>query len=172
MLFRSEAPFAGGAATLNEKYCHDAHGNHAVEARAGVAAGVLVVSPCTPAAVSAVFPLNRINMSSYDAAGGLAADHRSNLRYDAEDRLAKTWPLTPAGAAPTTYEYDAEGKRVALKVAGGVTTTFVYDAFGKLMAEYGGVGGSPGLTYMSQDHLGSTRLVTNEAGGVVRRLDY
>jgi RHS repeat-associated protein len=169
----NEAPFAGGAATLNEKYCHDAHGNHAVEARAGVAAGVLLASPCTAAAVSAVFPLNRINMSAYDAAGGLAADHRSNMRYDAGDRLAKTWPLAPAGAAATTYEYDADGRRVALKAPGNVTTTFVYDAFGKLAAEYGGIAvGTSGTAYFSQDHLGSTRLVTDAAGAPVRRFDY
>ena len=61
------------------------------------------------------------------------------------------------------------------KVSGGQTTTFVYDAMGQLAAEYGGTtANAPGCStcYMTEDHLGSTRLVTDEQGVPVRRWDY
>lgn len=120
-----EAP-VGGAVVLDEEYCYDAHGNRAVKDRAGLAAEVLRVSPCTAAAVSALFPNNRINLQSYDAAGGLAADTRSNLRYDAEDRVKQSWPVMPANAPVTTYGYDGGGKRVTVSTAGGTSTVYVY----------------------------------------------
>ena len=61
------------------------------------------------------------------------------------------------------------GRRVK-KVAGSVTTVYVYDAFGKLAAEYA----SPGPAqpppcercFLTADHLGSTRLLTDETGAV------
>jgi hypothetical protein len=42
--------------------------------------------------------------------------------------------------------------------------TFVYDAFGNLAAEYGGPVGPTGTQYLTSDHLGSTRLVTDSSG--------
>jgi RHS repeat-associated protein len=54
------------------------------------------------------------------------------------------------------------------------TTVYVYDALGQLAAEYSTVGGStPCYTcYLIADHLGSTRLVTDENGTVVARHDF
>src|SRR5436853_2064669 len=58
-----------------------------------------------------------------------------------------------------------------------VTTVFVYDAMGKLIAEYrsdpapappnGG-----GTSYLTTDHLGSTRVVTKQDKSVQARYDY
>jgi len=49
----------------------------------------------------------------------------------------------------------------------------VYDAAGRLAAEYGGPANPlSGTTYLTGDHLGSTRMVTNAAGTVVSRYDY
>ena len=74
-----------------------------------------------------------------------------------------------------SYAYDGNGKRVQ-KTVGTTVTTYVYDAQGNLAAEYGGPGSSAsGTTYLSADHLGSTRLVTNfvnSAINVVERYDY
>ena len=66
--------------------------------------------------------------------------------------------------------YDGQGQRVS-KTVGGQTTTYVYDAFGNLAAEYGGDSNTCGTCYVTTDHLGSTRLLTN-AGGVFARYDY
>jgi RHS repeat-associated protein len=55
-----------------------------------------------------------------------------------------------------------------------VTTVFVYDAMGELAAEYSNTANTSAcLTcYLSYDHLGTTRLVTNASGQVVSRHDY
>jgi RHS repeat-associated protein len=60
------------------------------------------------------------------------------------------------------------------KTIGSNATTYVYDAFGQLAAEYSNAAPASGCTtcYLTVDHLGSTRLVTDQAGGVVERKDY
>lgn len=52
------------------------------------------------------------------------------------------------------------------KVAGGVTTVYLYDAQGWLAAEYGGAAAA-GTRYVREDHLGSTRVVTDGTGAAV-----
>jgi RHS repeat-associated protein len=61
-----------------------------------------------------------------------------------------------------------------MKTGGGMTTVFVYDALGELAAEYSNAANTSAcLTcYLSYDHLGTTRLVTNGSGQVVSRHDY
>ncbi|MBZ5537620.1 MAG: hypothetical protein LAO31_16810 [Acidobacteriia bacterium] len=115
---------------------------------------------------------NRINDPGYvhDNAGNLTYDPTSNAQYnyDAENRLVSAAGNSGSGA----YSYDGDGRRVK-KVAGGVTTIFVYDAAGKLTAEYstGGPAGT-GTSFLTADHLGSTRLVTDASGAVISRHDY
>jgi hypothetical protein len=51
--------------------------------------------------------------------------------------------------------------------------TDMYDAFGNLAAEYGTVASAACTTcYLSYDHLGSVRLVTDQNANVVARHDY
>jgi RHS repeat-associated protein len=62
-------------------------------------------------------------------------------------------------------------------VAGAAVTNYVYDAFGKLAAEYVLSGTKPAAPcttcYLSVDHLGSTRALTDGAtGNVVERHDF
>jgi RHS repeat-associated protein len=60
--------------------------------------------------------------------------------------------------------------------AWGPTRAYVYDIFGKLVGEYSSQ--SPGSTppcstcYLSTDHLGNTRLVTDANHNVIARHDY
>ena len=85
-----------------------------------------------------------------------------------------------SGLATVSYSYDGEGKRVQKAVTGGATTTYVYDAQGQLAAEYATA--SPPLLcttcYLTADHLGSTRMMTDGTVGsptydqAVRRYDY
>jgi RHS repeat-associated protein len=60
------------------------------------------------------------------------------------------------------------------KAAGGVTTTYVYDATGNLAAEYSSQ--PPPMPcqtcYLTTDHLGSTRVITSQTGGLVSRHDF
>lgn len=47
------------------------------------------------------------------------------------------------------------------QLASGQVIHFVYDAFGQLAAEYGGTGGAAGTQYLTTDHLGTTRVVSD-----------
>jgi len=79
---------------------------------------------------------------------------------------------TTAAPVTTSYVYDGDGRRVQ-KTVGSTKTTFVYDAQGHLAAEYGGpTNPLSGTTYLTDDHLGSTRLVTNATGTALQRFDY
>lgn len=111
----------------------------------------------------------------YDAAGNAVGfPAGQSAAYDAENRQksltdGSTWQ----------YSYDGEGRRVQKTksiVAGqtSTTTTYVYDAHGDLAAEYGAVSDATGCTtcYVTADHLGSTRLVTDANGNVKGRHDY
>jgi RHS repeat-associated protein len=51
-------------------------------------------------------------------------------------------------------------------------TVFVYDAFGKLAAEYSTPSESSRTLYVTRDHLGSTRLLTDNSGAIVKPFDY
>src|SRR2546421_1102958 len=91
--------------------------------------------------------------ADYDSAGNQTALPSRTFTYDAENRLvASTQPNTPA----ISYSYDGDGRRV-MKNVGGAITTYVYDAQGQLAAEYGAATDS-GTSYLTADHLGSTRL--------------
>jgi len=79
--------------------------------------------------------------------------------------------------------YDGDGRRV-MKTTGdtlangtvtaiGTQTTFVYDAMGQLAAEYStAVNTDTGTRYLTTDHLGSMRLITDSSGVCRQRLDY
>ena len=57
----------------------------------------------------------------------------------------------------------------------GLSTVYVYDAFGQIASEYTlSTGETPPCQtcYLSWDHLGSTRLVTDQAANIVTRHDY
>ncbi|HEX7316667.1 MAG TPA: hypothetical protein VF297_22385 [Pyrinomonadaceae bacterium] len=115
---------------------------------------------------------NRIttNGYDYDSAGNLTAAPNFTYQYDAENRMVTVNGGTgnPGGAV---YAYDGGGRRVK-KVTGLETTVYVYNVTGQLVAEYSNqvVGG--GVSYLTQDHLGSTRVVTDVDGAPKSRHDY
>jgi len=92
------------------------------------------------------------------------------VSYDVENRQSG---FTSTSNGSATYTYDGDGRRVE-KTAGGVTTTYVYDAMGNLAAEYSSQPPSmPCQTcYLTTDHLGSTRAITSQTGGLVSRHDF
>ena len=124
-------------------------------------------------------PGTALPTDAYDAAGNL--QHHPDLcqngssacmQYDGEGRLAQV----TSGGNVAHYDYDGEGRRVRKTETGlnPVTTVYVHDVGGNLMAEYNTQGGTvdSGVRYLTADHLGSTRLVTDGSGGVLQRLDY
>jgi RHS repeat-associated protein len=98
---------------------------------------------------------------AYDGAGNVISDGLGNqFSYDGENHQV--------AAGPSTYFYDGGGRRVAKTTAADGQTTYIYDAAGNLAAEYGSV---PlivtGTTFLTSDHLGSTRLVTSATNTLV-----
>lgn len=104
--------------------------------------------------------------AGYDGAGNEVAIPNQTFTYDAENRLvATTQPNSPA----ISYACDGDGQRVQ-KTVGSSVTTYVYDAAEELVAEYGAATDT-GTSYVSVDHLGSTRLL-QQSSGAVRHYDY
>ena len=130
---------------------------------------------------------NRITTSGYshDSAGDLTNDTIHFYNFNAENKIIKIDSVS-------AYIYDGEGQRVRKLV--GENTRFVYGVGGELIAEFDGSNGnlrkeyiygggslitieptavnSNGTRYTVSDHLGSPRVVTNSAAGVVSRHDY
>ena len=105
----------------------------------------------------------------YDPSGNLTADPTTGanaILYDAESRQTSYTKSTT-----TTYGYDGQGRRVTKTVAGS-STVFVYNVAGQLITEYGGSPANGGVSYLTTDHLGSTRVVTDKNQAVVARHDY
>jgi RHS repeat-associated protein len=108
----------------------------------------------------------------YDSAGNLTSETATNsngIVYDAENRQTQ---YTKTGQATNYYYYDGDGHRVKkIDITG--TTVFVYDAGGQLIAEYTAANPSSGGTsYLTSDHLGSTRVVMKSDGTTTTRHDY
>ena len=115
---------------------------------------------------------NRLNGVPYDNAGRQQAANGDTLSYEAEGRLTQVFDNSRQ--IQTGYAYDGDGQRVQ-KTGPGGTTVYVYDALGRLAVEYTAAWSGPApctTCYLTYDHLGSVRVVTDGAGHVVSRHDY
>jgi RHS repeat-associated protein len=157
---------SGGAPQWKQVYGYDQFGNRTF------AAGTTFPNPLDAANNPSISPnSNRITSSgfAYDAAGNLLCDPghpctpTAFYAYNAEGQMA--------GAGAASYAYDGDGRRVK-KVVGSEVTVYVYNVSGQMIAEYSTQAATGGTSYLTQDHLGSTRLVTGQAGEVKRRYDY
>ena len=156
-------------ATWCQKYGYDHFGNR------WISASLDTLHMATPTAQSAVsLATNRLTSGTYDAAGNLTAQTHittggGSMAYDANNKMKS---FTATGVAVATY-YDTAGRRVR-KIYNGQTTIWVYDAFGNLAAEYTTETQTTpvGTYYRTTDHLGSTRLVTDDLGRVRQRHDF
>jgi RHS repeat-associated protein len=116
---------------------------------------------------------NQINDGAYDLAGNRTNVNGNTVAYDAENRQVTVTEPASLGGGTETYAYDGMGQRVFKSGPGG-TTVYVYDALGQLAAEYStAINSSPCATcYLTWDHLGTPRMVTDQNGNVVARHDY
>ena len=150
----------------SQTYGYDRYGNR----NAGTS-----TSPYMPLLVPTISQTNnRFTAASYayDNAGNLTQwpTAPGSSVYDAENKMISF----NGGAA--TYSYDGEGRRVKKTVQSPSTTTiFVYNVLGQLVAEYcsgSGCTSIGGTRFLTADHLGSTRVVTDAGGAVIARHDY
>ncbi len=104
----------------------------------------------------------------FDSNGNQKVVGSSTLSYDGESRQSIDYDSVTGNTI--TYSYDGLGQRVSKTVVGGFgPTTYVHDALGNLAAEYTYSMGTPSCStcYLSWDHLGSTRMVTDQSGAVI-----
>jgi RHS repeat-associated protein len=127
------------------------------------------LNPLTPTAQTDYNSANnKIAASTYDTAGNQYIDKQGNSYfYDGENHQTSSI----VSGASSSYTYDGDGHRIT-KTTGAGPIVFVYDIGGKLIAEYNGPATNGGTSYLTTDHLGSTRLVTRSDQSVVSRHDY
>ncbi|MDZ7640064.1 MAG: RHS repeat-associated core domain-containing protein [Bryobacterales bacterium] len=159
-----------GGEAWYQAFTHDRYGNLATPTDPNINVHPLTVRSLSDYDTAT----NRLKTLSgiwnYDAAGNLTKHGAWTLAYDAENRQKTS---QPSGGSVTTYDYDGDGRRVK-KTTGASSTWFIYDASGQLAAEYTSAGptGSGATHYLTTDHLGSTRLVTDASKNVISRHDY
>ncbi|MEK6300492.1 MAG: RHS repeat-associated core domain-containing protein [Acidobacteriota bacterium] len=166
-LNRLQTASENSGAVWSQTYGYDRYGNRWVSNSFGY-----TLSSLTPQSQGAFNAANnRLFASVYDGAGNQTGDVQSRaFTYDAENRQ------TTFNATAGQYFYDGDGRRVK-KIDNLGTTVFVYNAGGQLIAEYHSdpvppPGGGGGTSYLTSDHLGSTRVVTKQDGTVKARYDY
>ncbi|MCW5956478.1 MAG: RHS repeat-associated core domain-containing protein [Pyrinomonadaceae bacterium] len=148
----------------------DRYGNRRYDASNTTILGSCTEAVCNPTISTAT---NRFTSSGwqYDAAGNVTGDAEGkDFIYDAENHQIEV--QNDQDTTIGEYRYDGDGKRVK-KISSTETTIFVYNASGQLVAEYSTqTSQSPQTSYLTTDHLGSTRLVTDQLGAVKDRKDY
>jgi RHS repeat-associated protein len=163
-----------GSQTWKQTYKYDRFGNREFDAANTTTLGGCSQAVCNPSINTADNRFNTGQGYSYDSAGNLKTDAEGKqFTYDADNK--QTEVKNQYSQSIGTYFYDADGKRVKKLVPStGETTIFVYDASGKLVAEYSTIVETTNakVGYLTNDHLGSPRIVTDRNGNVTSRRDF
>ena len=159
--------------TWKQTFTYDRYGNRTFDAAntTTIPAGC-PANQCNPAVDVSNNRFTTGQGYTYDLSGNLITDANGrSFAYDAENKQ-KT--VSDAGGTVGTYLYDGDGKRVK-KMSSAETTVFAYDAAGKLAAEYlltSATQQTPTTSYLTNDTLGSPRVITDQAGNVTSRRDF
>ena len=162
--------------TWKQTFEYDRFGNRRFDAANTTTLGSCSQAQCNPSINTSDNRFSSGQNYSYDENGNLTRDTNSKkFTYDAENHQIKVETVDANGTPIATngeYLYDGEGKRVK-KIAGTETTIFVYNGGGQLVAEYSTqTVTTPQVSYLTADHLGSARVITNQNGAVTTRKDY
>jgi len=164
----------GGNQTWKQTFNYDRFGNRTFNASQTTTLGSCSQTVCNPSINTADNRFNAGQGYSYDNAGNLKTDAEGKqFTYDADNK--QTEVKTSNSVSQGTYFYDADGKRVKKVVPStGETTIFIYDVAGKLVAEYSTIVETTNakVGYLTQDHLGSPRIITDRNGNVSSRRDF
>lgn len=164
-----------GIETWKQTFNYDRYGNRTFDTASNNTTTLLAGCPtnvCNPAANQAN---NRLIGHQFDGSGNATADAENRtFVYDAENRQVEV--RDSLNNIIGQYKFDGDGKRVKKYVPStGETTIFVYNASGKLVAEYSTVIASQQeakVGYLTNDHLGSPRINTDQNGSITARHDY
>ncbi|MET0752025.1 MAG: RHS repeat-associated core domain-containing protein [Pyrinomonadaceae bacterium] len=163
--------------TWKQTFTYDRYGNRRFDTSGSNT--TTIPSGCSTAICNPTIDTSNNRFSSgqsytYDANGNLTQDATGKrFGYDTDNRQKEFFAVSNSTSNPNaTYYYDGEGRRVK-KISGAEITIFVYDAGGQLVAEYStALADTQQVSYLTADHLGSIRAITNEVGQVVKRQDY
>lgn len=160
--------------TWKQTFSYDRYGNRRFDAANTTTLGSCGQSFCNPTIDTANNRFTTGQGYTYDSNGNLVNDSFGRtFIYDAESHQKEV--RDSSNQVIGQYFYDGDGKRVK-KVTTLESTVFVYDAGGSLVIEYTipGSGSTYVQTtqYLTQDSLGSPRVITDQAGNVTSRHDY
>jgi RHS repeat-associated protein len=161
-----------GVQTWKQTFDYDRYGNRNFDA-----ANTTTISGCPTAQCNPTINIsnNRFNSGqgyTYDLSGNIVSDAEGRtFIYDAENKQKEV--KNASNVTVGNYYYDGDGKRIK-KVTASEEIVFVYDAGGKLVAEYSSQTPQTQATtrYLTQDHLGSPRIITDQSGAVLSRRDF
>src|SRR6185437_9980648 len=165
----SFADSGGASQTLG----HDQYGNMWQSAQTGLSSvGALAAMPASQSSINAANNQVTSGGVAFDGTvGNQTAFLGVSMYYDAENRLVQSTNTVSGNSY--YYGYDGLGQRVTKTLSGGATTYYLHDSSGNVAVEYNPqTTASCSTCYLSQDHLGSTRLVTDGSANIVARHDY
>jgi RHS repeat-associated protein len=165
--------------TWKQTFDYDRYGNRRFNVTGG---NTTTLGSCSPQVCNPAFPTDSTNRNrfsagqgySYDAEGSVTEDAAGQrFSYDSESRQKEFFLSSNSGNTPDgTYFYDGMGHRVK-KTTDTEITVFVYDANGKLVSEYSSdLNSVQQVSYLTDDSVGSPRIITNENGAVTSRKDF
>lgn len=160
--------------TWKHTFTIDRYGNRRFDANNSTTLGSCSQSQCNPMINTSDNRFSSGQGYGYDQNGNVTQDAQGRrFGYDAENHQKEFFGVGNSSATPdATYSYDGEGRRVK-KISSTETTVFVYNASGQLVAEYSTVlAPVQEVSYLTTDHLGSPRVITNENGVVTDRKDF
>ena len=165
-----------GNQTWKQTFTYDRYGNRRFDTTGTTTLGSCPQTACNPAVSTANNRLAAGQNYVYDASGSITRDAGGQrFGYDAESHQKEFFSASNQTSTPdATYQYDGEGKRVK-KVVGNEVTIFVYDASGQLAAEYSTTvtpTQQAKVSYLTADHLGSPRVITDQYGRITSRKDF
>ncbi len=162
--------------TWKQTFEYDRFGNRRFDVNNTTTLGSCSQAVCNPLINTSDNRFSSGQDYAYDANGNLTRNAQSKkFTYDAENHQTMVETVDANGNRITLdgeYLYNGEGKRVK-KISSTEITIFVYNGGGTLVAEYStAVAQTPQVSYLTADHLGSARVITNQNGAVTTRKDY
>jgi len=167
----------GGSTTWKQTFSIDRYGNRRFDTSSNgltTTLGSCTTAVCNPSINTSDNKFTSGQGYAYDQNGNLTQDATGQrFGYDSESHQKEFFAANNSGTMPdATYSYDGNGKRIK-KVTATETTIFVYDGGGQLVAEYSTqISQTPQVSYLTTDHLGSPRVITDQNGAITSRKDY
>jgi len=171
-----------GANGWTQNFTYDLYGNRTgVVTNDNPSSRLPTVAPVVDPSTNRLQKFDAQNQSTgydYDNAGNLTQEPKAaslqEYVYDAENHVIQA--KTKVGTTETEiahYEYDGDGRRVK-KVMGANVSVYVYDVTGQLIEEYStdSPNASENRNYITEDMLGTPRVITGSGGQIKERHDY